>query len=917
MSYQPKSNRKFYATALTTAVVASAVAPAAVSADHVFSDVKDGEYYSNAVQYLADNAILQGPGDGTFNPDGEIIRASAAEVLMKAQGIAPGGSEDFSDVDEDDWFYNAVRATSPAIFEGNNGEFSPQDNLTREQAAAILVRAYGLTGDTDHDFPDVKEGSWAEDEIAIAAENGIIEGNEKGEFMPKDNVTRKDFAVMVYRALGVVDNTEVIDATTINVTLSNGKETVINLDEPLVDGDNEVTFTIDGKEFTVTVNYEADTEAPELTVEGLEDESTVQESTVTFTVEATDNEDEEVTPVVTLGEEEVEANEDGSYTVELEEGENTVTVTAVDEAGNEATEEYTVTYDATVANATLAVEAYEELTVETYADYIEATEALQAAEEALELVEDEEVTAELQARLDAQTEAVDTVLSEVVDSVNNASNQVELNDALTAFFNNVNSDLIEAYQGALDGTEETVEEIQVDIDTQNAVADVLAADTQVELLDALQSGEENGVFSDVREDYIETYATNIIDVSEVDTAEEIQAIIDGATQAVVDNAIAQLEEAEANPSDDAELQEAVDAVAAVPSDLVDDEGNSILDTLQERLDNVSVVNDVLAADQVSQVRLLESLNENGFENVNTDYIAEYDAAIDGSQTVEEIQTVIDRTNSVEAAIDGIDALPSVEDLTLEDADDVAAVRELVTTATDRDDVVEGDITNLDELAALEAQLGELEDQVAIDAATEAIDALPAVEDLTLEDADAVEAARELVTTATDRDGVVEGDITNLGELAALEAELVDLEAEAELDAIVTAETAAELEPLLVELESDAFNNLTTVQRLEVSELFLETLANNEYDSLTAVTEALEAEVGVEAGEDTEATGYYELLFNVNNAGSITEMDGALTTLDLEEYEALSAAEQLEVAENVLNNAPEGGYTSISEIVANF
>ncbi|ARF14895.1 pectate lyase-like adhesive domain-containing protein [Sporosarcina ureae] len=206
-------------------------------------------------------------------------------------------------------------------------------------------------------------------------------------------------------------------------------------------------------------------------------------------------------------------------------------------------------------------------------------------------------------------------------------------------------------------------------------------------------------------------------------------------------------------------------------------------------------------------------------------------------------------------------------------------------------------------------------EAAVTAAEEAIANLPTVEDLTLEDTVAVEAARALVIEAIDLNESAE--IEGVDKLEALEAQLPILAEQDKVADILAAESAAELQPLLVNLNQGVYNNLTSVQRLEVANLFLDTLAEDTFESLQSISEALVIEVGVKASDDTNATGYFALLAVVNEATSITDTRDALAELGNETFGTMSASEKLVASENVLNAKPETGYSSIAQIANNF
>lgn len=243
--------RKFFAATATAALVASAIVPVASAAE--FKDADSiSSWAKEAVQFLTDKGFIQGDEKGNFNPAGTLTRAEAAEILSKALDLKPTGTEDFSDVDENDWFYNAVLATSPELFDGmGNGKFEPKAQLTREQAAKVIVQGYQLTGKADlSKFSDASKASkWAVSFLETAVENGVING--KGSLLaPQDKISREEFATMVKRT---------IDATDIEVTPAvdsvkglNAKELEVKFNTAVDKTDAEMTtkYAINGVTIT-------------------------------------------------------------------------------------------------------------------------------------------------------------------------------------------------------------------------------------------------------------------------------------------------------------------------------------------------------------------------------------------------------------------------------------------------------------------------------------------------------------------------------------------------------------------------------------------------------------------------------------------------------------------------------------------
>ena len=281
--------RKLFATTATAALVASAIVPVASAAE-----VKDFDqvpaWAKDAVKYLVDNGSVQGDENGNFKPFGNLTRAQAAEILTKELKLEATGTEDYSDVAEGQWFYKAVVATSPEIFNGNEkGQFLPNANLTRQEAAKVLVEAYGLTGTASlSTFADAASvPGWSKSYLETSVATGVING-KNGKLAPTDYITNAEFATMVKRAIDAAvpavtavaaDSTTTLvlsgtnlkgfkaeDFTVSNNTVKsfaaseNGKTATITLNTQLVDGE-EVTVTVGDKKFTFIYKLDVTTVA--------------------------------------------------------------------------------------------------------------------------------------------------------------------------------------------------------------------------------------------------------------------------------------------------------------------------------------------------------------------------------------------------------------------------------------------------------------------------------------------------------------------------------------------------------------------------------------------------------------------------------------------------------------------------------
>ncbi|WP_102348303.1 S-layer homology domain-containing protein [Bacillus sp. Marseille-P3661] len=220
------SHKKFVATTISTAVVASAasaVAVPAIDAASNFSDVSKGAFYEEAVNALAQKGVLGGYEDGTFKPAKHVTRAEAAKILAYDLGLSSqSATSTFSDVKTGDWFYQPVSALSQAGGIGGyeDGTFQPNKTITRAEMASMLVKAYGLKVEEEVSLPftDVSSTSWYVSAVEALYANNITSGKSATSFAPNDVVTRGEIAAFVYRASKLTETPVIKGSTIENIT---------------------------------------------------------------------------------------------------------------------------------------------------------------------------------------------------------------------------------------------------------------------------------------------------------------------------------------------------------------------------------------------------------------------------------------------------------------------------------------------------------------------------------------------------------------------------------------------------------------------------------------------------------------------------------------------------------------------------
>ena len=167
----------------------------------IFTDLSTTAWYHEAVDYVLVNDIMGGYGGGLFGPNDPLSRAQLCQILYRWDGKPAVGLSSFTDVAPDAWYSDAVAwANANGIVSGWDGQFFPNDPITREQLAAILWRYAGspASGHTLTGYTDVDQiSSWAMDAMLWANKNNILNGDGSGHLIPKGNATRAQVAQMI------------------------------------------------------------------------------------------------------------------------------------------------------------------------------------------------------------------------------------------------------------------------------------------------------------------------------------------------------------------------------------------------------------------------------------------------------------------------------------------------------------------------------------------------------------------------------------------------------------------------------------------------------------------------------------------------------------------------------------------------
>lgn len=192
---------KFVVTAGLCGALMLGGAPAAFASDY------EGHWNQAGIDEWRGYGVIQGYGDGTFRPDAPVTRAEFVTFLDRTMGYGTMAENTFTDV-EDDWYTESLlQGVAAGVIQGDKGLMRPNDPITREEAATILVRVMALDteGVEASKFTDRDQVSdWALGYVDAASAAGIVNGYADGTFAPGKNVTRAETLRMLDNAFAAL-----------------------------------------------------------------------------------------------------------------------------------------------------------------------------------------------------------------------------------------------------------------------------------------------------------------------------------------------------------------------------------------------------------------------------------------------------------------------------------------------------------------------------------------------------------------------------------------------------------------------------------------------------------------------------------------------------------------------------------------
>lgn len=195
---------------LLSAILLIGILPATslAAGETLFTDIKMSDWFYDGVQYACERGMMNGTGNGRFSPNETTTRGMIVTILHRLEGAPTANGTTFSDVPIGKWYTDAVGwASSTGIINGyGNGKFGPEDTITREQMAAILLhyanyKGYDVSASTSlSKYTDSAQiSSYAVESMSWASAAELITGTTNTTLSPKGSATRAQVAVILMR----------------------------------------------------------------------------------------------------------------------------------------------------------------------------------------------------------------------------------------------------------------------------------------------------------------------------------------------------------------------------------------------------------------------------------------------------------------------------------------------------------------------------------------------------------------------------------------------------------------------------------------------------------------------------------------------------------------------------------------------
>lgn len=174
----------------------------------MFKDVKKNDWFYNDIEYVYDNNIIRGYGNGNYGPYDNLTRYMFVVILHRLENEpVVSYKSNFIDVSKNNWYKKAVdwAVQNKIVYGYGDNTFKPNKNITREEFITMLYRyakykGVDMSANTDiTSYSDYNQiGTYAREAVKWSVSKKIVYGSNN-KIKPKDNITRAETAAIIHR----------------------------------------------------------------------------------------------------------------------------------------------------------------------------------------------------------------------------------------------------------------------------------------------------------------------------------------------------------------------------------------------------------------------------------------------------------------------------------------------------------------------------------------------------------------------------------------------------------------------------------------------------------------------------------------------------------------------------------------------
>ena len=177
-----------------------------------FKDIVDIGWAKIAIEALAARDVVNGVDGKSFIPREKVIRAEFTTLLMNTFGYEAKNTNatSYADVEAGAWYSGLIAAAQQlGIVSGKgNGEFGPNEEISRQDMTVMvynIIQSAGMTLNTGAEMMEFKDkaavSGYAAEAVGIMQQAGIITGSGEGNFLPHNNASRAEAAVIIFNLI--------------------------------------------------------------------------------------------------------------------------------------------------------------------------------------------------------------------------------------------------------------------------------------------------------------------------------------------------------------------------------------------------------------------------------------------------------------------------------------------------------------------------------------------------------------------------------------------------------------------------------------------------------------------------------------------------------------------------------------------